>query len=164
MRRVTILVGLALVLAACGDGGEAEQMSDAEALEAVEASQKVPAQELVLDPIGFGDIELAGALGFSCTFAARQKPDVVLALASREMGLVKTGGEMVRLAPDPGSGETVAGSWRNYDGQAISFTLALEEGGQPMAPEVTVYPAQLTIRDFNGDVAYESAGMAECGV
>ena len=151
-----------LLLAACSDD-EAEPTAE-DARKMVEASQRIPSQELVLEPIAFADVETAGAFGFSCAFATAGDPDDIVALAMRDMGFLKSGGTMQRFAADKGSGETVAGSWTNYDGAANTFTLTLDGKGAPGGPETTRYPARLIVEDSEGGVVYDAEGSAVCGV
>ena len=168
-----LLVLSLLALAGCGEEVSPEERArrDAEAIAAVRATQVTPAVPVSLQPIGFFDIEGQGAIGLGCSFVADDDrvggetgEGEALAIAMGDAAFVKRSGEVLRLAPDPGSPENPLGTRAKYDGREFSLKLDLQDGeGEQIGMETMGYDARLTLTDGRDRVVYRAEGIAECG-
>jgi len=157
-----------LFLAGCGES--APQLSDAEAIAAVEAANHTLPQlrEVLPEPILYPDIEANDIYGVSCSYA----PGTSLgarAIARPLDAFMKIDGDMVRFAADPGARELPLGTHSLYTGRSYSLHLRmLDEGegggeGEQSQSETTLYEGTITLRDAHGRVVYSGTGTASCG-
>lgn len=159
---------IALLLAACGGEPEptdAEKIARDEAkIAAVKQAQDIPPEPVTLQPIAYSEIEKHDLLGASCAFGSEDESPGALVLAMDRGAFIKVDGELMRLAPDPGSPELPLGARGKYDGKEHSLILDVAEGeGEQQGIETTDFPARLTVRNRRDQVVYAASGKARCG-
>lgn len=164
--RVAVILGAALLVASCEkeERSAAEQARmDEQDVAAVNAAQVPPPVPVAPERITFADIEKHDMFGAGCNFAPGTGIAPV-ALLQPERGFMKIDGEVVRLAPDIGSGSLPLGAKGKYTGGAWSLVLDLaSEEGTQSGTETVNYPARFVLRNERDQVVFESNGTAQCG-
>src|SRR6187455_1031631 len=127
MRR-TWLLPLAL-LAGCDSGPTEEEQAAADARDVamVEAANDVkpPMKEVTPDPILFPDIERYDLLGEACNYAPGTSLGTRV-VARESDAFLKIGGEVHRLAADPGSRELPMHTRTLYSGKEFALRLSID--------------------------------------
>ena len=164
--RVALVVCAALCAASCGEDApspaEQARMDEAD-VEAVKAAQVPPPTPVEPERITMTDIEKYDMFGAGCSFAAG-KSIAAIALLQDQRGFMKIDGDVVRFAPDAGSGDLPLGAKGKYTGGAWSFVLDLaSEEGRQSGTETVDYPARFVLRNDRDQIVYESDGTAQCG-
>lgn len=164
--RVGMIVCAALLAASCGkeqpSPQEQARMDEAD-VAAVQAAQVPPPTPIEPERILYPDIEKNDMFGAGCAFAPG-KSIAAVALLQEERGFMKIDGEIVRFAPDAGSGDLPLGVKGKYTGGAWSFVLDLaSEEGKQSGSETIDYPARFVLRNDRDQVVYEAGGTAQCG-
>lgn len=168
MMRLPMIAASLALLAACGgepDPTAAEKVArDNAKITAVQEAQDIPPEPITLQPIAYPEIEKHDLFGASCAFAPKGGGLGALVLAMERGAFIRVYGEVMRLAPDPGSPELPLGARGKYDGKEFSLILdiAAEEGEQD-GIETVNFPAQLSVRNGRGQVVYAASGIAQCG-
>ena len=159
-----IAVGLALAVVACGPTPEEQAAADARDVAEVKANQDAPAEQLVLDPIRYREIEKFELYGAGCSFVPDGGGLGAVAIAMADEGYAIRNGELLRFAADKGSAELPYLARREYDGLEYSFTLDLDEAsGEKTGMETSDYRGILTVRDSSDAVVYRAEGLTQCG-
>jgi hypothetical protein len=167
MMRLTHLLALTLLVAGCDMPLSADEKAadDAEAIEQVDAAQKVtpPIIAITPQPIAFDDLEKEKLLGASCAFKL-DGSDQFVAVAMAESAVIKVDGALRVFAADRGSPALPLGAWTHYDGREHVIDLQIAGGdGSPSGEETTDWAGRLTIRDPYDRVVYSSPGTVQCG-
>ena len=159
-----LLLVAVLSLGACGPSAEEEEAARREAVAEVKGAQIVPAEELVLDPIRYREIERYDLYGAGCSFAPDGGDLSAVALAMAEEGYLIREGELLRFAADVGSTELPYLAREKYTGSAYSFALELDDGeGTKSGEETMDYRGTLTVRDASDREIYRAKGLVQCG-
>lgn len=160
-----IALALPFALLACDNPSPAEEeAARQQAVDEVNANQKPPPEELVLDPIRYPDIEKHDLFGAGCSFVPDGGGLGAVAIGMADKGYMIRKGELLVLAADMGSAELPYLARRKYDGREYSFTLDLDEaGGEQSGYETTDYRGTLTVVDGEGNVLYRAQGLTQCG-
>lgn len=183
MRRLLIVAGAALALAACGDEVSPEEQAQADERDVAlveQANRAMPPLELVTpEPLLLPDIERYDLLGEACNYAPGTSLGARV-IAREADAFMKIDGEIERFAADPGSRELPARTRSVYHSKNYSLRLELREDGpgrneavEPGAegeddsvadPQETDgnYEGSVTLRDPHGRIVYEGAGLAQC--
>lgn len=161
----------ALALAGCGGDISPEEQArrDAQDVAEVTAAQIPPAIPVTLEPITLTDVEAHGIVGLGCNFLAAQGGDEALAIAMGDAAYAKRSGEVMRLAPDSGSGENPFGTQAKYDGREFTMLLDLAQAGgeqaegEQLGMETMGYAARMTLTDGRDRIVYRADGTLRCG-
>ncbi len=158
-----IAISLAvLALAACS--GEPSEEERRAAVAEVEANRTPAPETLVLETIGYPDIEANDLYGAGCNFAPDGGGMGAVAIAMAEEGYLKRKGEILTFAADSGSRELPYLARSRYDGKAYSFSLEVDDASEaPSGMETSDYSGELTVEDQYGGVVYQSTGIVQCG-
>lgn len=160
MRRFAILPPL-LLLAACG--GEPPQEQEGGAVPGREARADEP-DFAGIEPITFPDIEEHDLFGAGCSFIGLEEVGETLFVAMEDGGYFKTGGKVVKLAPDAKSAELPHLAREVYSGEIYWAQIKVKGAGAPRGGgELIDFDGELTLRDGEGAILYASQGVVECG-
>ncbi|MXO58883.1 hypothetical protein GRI89_04925 [Altererythrobacter salegens] len=138
--RIAALVVLPL-LAACGG----DPVEDAEA----------PARALVLQPIGYPEIEANDLHGPNCSYASGKSMAPVV-MAFGDEAVMKIDGEIHRFPLDPQCKEVRNGTGSRYLADDRVLDLAVEGEGP-------TFDGSVKLSTGSGKVLYETSGAVQCG-
>jgi hypothetical protein len=163
MRRILAIA--VLLLAGCQDEPTPEEKAaeDERAIAMVEAANdaKPPLELVTPDPILLPDIERFDLYGTGCNYAPGTSLGTRV-IAREADAFMKIGGEVVRLAADPGSRELPMHSRSLYSGKDYALRLEIHNDGEPANGGSVNYEGTVTVRDAWGRVVYEGTGLAQC--
>lgn len=161
--RWTIAV-FALALAACGGdtGTEAEPEPVMAETTGTDETAAAPAR-VMLQPIGFPEIEANTLYGASCAYSAGDSM-AALVIAKHDAAHIKIDGSLISLAPADTSQELAYGSRSAYTNADLTLALQIGEDGSQVAPEVTRATGSLTLTDSGGAELFTATGAVQCGV
>ena len=162
-------VGLALatlMLASCG-GSPSEDQRAAENAAMADRVREAndagpPMQEVVPETISYPDMEAHDLLGLGCAYAPGTSLGIRV-IARETDAYMKTDGEMVRFAADPGSRELPAETRTLYNGREYALRLAIENVIEQGEIEDTTYEGTMWLYDRQDRVVYTGTGTANCG-
>ncbi|OBX20190.1 hypothetical protein A9995_00155 [Erythrobacter sp. QSSC1-22B] len=182
-------LGLSVVaLAGCGAelSPEEKARQDAQAVAEVTAAQIPPVMPVTLDPLTLADVEAHEMIGVGCSFLPDEGAgersgddgDEALAIAMGDAAYAKSGGEVMRLAPDRGSAANPFGTQTKYDGREFTMQLDLAPSveeqatadaaaepaeGVQVGMETMAYDGRMTLTDGRDRVVYRADGTLRCG-
>jgi hypothetical protein len=156
---LTCLALLPLLLLACdGTPAESPEVSDAQAVAAVEAAQnrEPPPQAIMLEPIPREDIDRYNLHDQGCNLTRPNDGGAPLILINDGRAMVRVQGEMVPLAADVGGAQLGTRAWQHYSGKRFALTLkAIGSASLPAEGEAQV-------RDAWGRVVFATRGRIAC--
>jgi hypothetical protein len=181
MRRLLMVAGASLALAACGDEMTPEEQAQADERDValVEQANRAlpPLRPVTPEPLLLPDIERYDLLGETCNYAPGTSLGARV-IAREADAFMKIDGEIERFAADPGARELPAHTRSVYYSKNYALRLELREDPGPdevpadvtgSAPSETApprpegsYEGSVTLRDEHGRVVYEGVGLAQC--
>jgi hypothetical protein len=148
-----VFLALAAMLSGCGDrDGNATDLSDEEARDAVKEINRGPFQPLEPQPILESELEKLDFRSGGCVFSPAGGGHGAMALAMQEAGYMKLDGKLERFAADSGSAELLEGARTRYVGQRYLFLLGLLEEGR----------GRLVVEDWSKRVVFDIEGAVWC--
>jgi len=186
MRRLLMVAGATLAIAACGDEMTPEEQAQADERDValVEQANRAlpPLRPVTPEPLLLPDIERYDLLGETCNYAPGTSLGARV-IAREADAFMKIDGEIERFAADPGARELPAHTRSVYYSKNYALRLELredsgEDSGPDEAPATDVtgsvpseadaprlegsYEGSVTLRDEHGRVVFEGVGLAQC--
>lgn len=168
MHRAILAVSL-VALAACAQEPTKEELAD-EAERAIAVVERInntppPVVEVIPEAISYTDIEKHDMFGAACAYAPGTNLGARV-IAREADAFVKVGGEVMRLAADPGASEMPSSTYSLYNGTTYSLRLTIESEGRedPVSIGTTLYDGTMFLRDSWDRVIYQGDGLVSCGV
>ena len=159
MRIATIWLA-SLALTACSEGDPAEADTD---YAAINDSARAPAEAITPDVIRFEDIEKHELFGAGCNVLSPDGEGLLLT-ADESAAHFLLDGNLISLAPHPGSDDLPYGIFSHYDGLAHAVALEIDvQSKTRQAPELTIYNGRMTIHDERDRIVFAYDGKVECG-
>lgn len=154
------VIAAAVLLASCSGPREGGEDIDYAAINEAAEGPGVP---ITPDPITFEDLEKHDLFGAGC-YVMHADGENLIFLANDAAAHFILGGDLVTLAPHPGSRDLPYGVSTHYDGRAHSAELAIDAQSEALeGTEVANYDGSLTIRDEKERVVFDYSGKVECG-
>lgn len=150
---------LSLSLAACQDQASTDPAPD---MDKINRAALGPAEEILLTPISFADVERHNLFGMGCNLLDQN--GAMLFIAQSDQASFLIAGQLVRAAADMGAKELPYGARAHYLSSKYAIDLTLDDKAPDhVAEEVADYTGTLEIRDAQDRLVYRHAGVVQCG-
>lgn len=159
--RLALILAAALAVGACS--GERDAPDESTDYAAINKAAVAPPEPITPDVITFAEIEKHNLFGAGCNVPEPGGEGLYL-IADDDAAYFLLDGELIHLAPVPGSGQLPYGTLSSYDGLAHSVDLTIDMDSEDVeAPEVVNYRGRLIIRDEKDRPVFDYAGPITCG-
>lgn len=148
-----------LLLSACEEApAESPEVSDAQAVAAVEAAQnrEPPLQAITLEPIQRGDIDRYNLHDEGCSLSRTSDGGAPLIMVNDGRAMVRVQGDLIPLSADVGGAQLGSRAWQHYSGKRFALTL------KPNAGATLPAPGEAQLRDAWGRVVFATSGQITC--
>jgi hypothetical protein len=162
-----MMAGLAAaVLAGCGEkeiSPEEREMDVEKAIAEVEAAQTPPPDVVTPERITPDERRRSNLSESGCAFAVNNPEVGAQAILQMNVGYMKIGGDMERLAPDAGATDGPSGTKARYAGGRhallVQFDMdkAVKAGGEGLS-----VPTRIALQDGRGRTVYVAEGTSMC--
>ena len=153
------LSALSLVLAACEDQAVPDPAPD---MDKINQAALGPAEDILLTPISFDDVERHDLFGMGCNLLDQN--GAMLFIAQSDQASFLIAGQLVRAAADMGAKELPYGARTHYLSSTYALDLTLEDKAPDIVgDEVADSSGTLEIRDPQDRLVYRHSGVVQCG-
>ena len=153
-------LGLVLILAACGSGGEAPNgaadVNQIERLATPRQPKPDPHASVRLQVLTVQDLELEGLIGAGCYFVRDGR---MLLAAVGSDSLVRIGGALRHLVPSA----PVGGTGGFFEDRQLSVSVGRTSEAGTAAGEATSWPARISITNRRTGARIRLRGVWTCG-
>lgn len=153
------LSAVAFFMAACGESSQQDPAPD---MDEINREALGPAEEVLLTPISYFDVERYKLFGMGCNLLDDNGAMLMIAQADAASFLIA--GKLVRTAADMSAKELPYGARTHYQSSRYSIDLTLDVSAPVLASEEAAdYSGTLEIHDPQGRSVYTFTGTVQCG-